>query len=74
MLKCKEVTELCSQEMERPLQWGQSLSLRTHVMMCSGCSNFRKQMTVLRDIARAYAEGHAVAAAPDAGDTDGRAD
>lgn len=38
MLSCKEVTELCSAEMERPLAAGEVLSLRLHLMMCSGCT------------------------------------
>lgn len=64
MLNCKEVTELCSQEMERELGLGERFSLRTHLMMCSGCSNFRRQMAALRKISREYAEGRAVTGAP----------
>ena len=48
MLSCKEVTEVCSQEMERPLRVGEKLSLRTHLMMCTGCTNYRQQMKALR--------------------------
>jgi len=61
MLNCKEVTELCSQEMERSLGLGERMSLAMHLMMCSGCTNFRKQMTDLRRVAQAYAEGGAAA-------------
>lgn len=57
MLNCKEVTELCSQEMERPLRLGEKTSLSMHLMMCSGCTNFRRQMKTLRQVMRAYAEG-----------------
>ena len=42
MLNCKEVTEMCSQEMERDLRLQERMSLRMHLMMCSGCSNFRQ--------------------------------
>jgi len=59
MLNCKEVTELCSQELERPLGLGERMSLGAHLMMCTGCTNFRKQMTSLRLVARTYAEGGA---------------
>ena len=58
-MNCKEVTELCSQELERPLRVGERLSLGTHLMMCAGCTNFRKQMKALRWVARTYAEGGA---------------
>lgn len=59
MLNCKETTELCSQEMERPLGLGERVSLKTHLLMCSGCANFRKQMKTLRQVMQAYAEGRA---------------
>ncbi len=62
MLNCREVTELCSQEMERSLRLREQVSLGTHLMMCSGCTNFRKQMKTLRQVMQAYAEGNAVRA------------
>jgi len=55
MLSCEEVTRLCSEEMERPLSWHERLSLRWHLRLCSGCTNFRVQMRVLRRIMRRYA-------------------
>lgn len=60
MLNCKEVTELCSQEMERRLGLAERLRLQTHLMMCSGCTNFRIQMQTLRQAMHAYADGKAV--------------
>ncbi len=60
MLTCKEVTAVCSAEMERPLKLGEKVSLRTHLMMCTGCTNYRKQMKALRQVMQAYAEGKAV--------------
>jgi hypothetical protein len=60
MLNCKEVTEVCSAEMERPLRLGEQVSLRTHLMMCTGCTNYRKQLKTLRQVMKAYAEGNAV--------------
>lgn len=62
MLTCKEITELCSAELERALRLGETLSLRTHLMMCSGCSHYRQQIRTLREVMQAYAEGKAVAA------------
>ncbi len=69
MLSCKEVTELCSREMELPLGLGERASLRMHLMMCDGCTNFRLQMKTLRQVMRAYAEGRAAGA--DRIDSDG---
>lgn len=59
MLNCRQVSELCSQELERPLGMGERLALRVHILMCPGCANFRKQMTLLRQVTRAYATGEA---------------
>lgn len=64
MLNCKEVTELCSQEMERPLGVRERVSLGTHLMMCSGCTNFRKQLKTIRQVMQAYAEGKASSGEP----------
>lgn len=61
MLNCKEVTEVCSTEMERPLRLGEQVSLRTHLMMCTGCSEYRRQLKTLRQVMQAYAEGKAIA-------------
>ncbi len=70
MLSCREVTEVCSAEMERPLKLGEQLSLRTHLMMCTGCTNYRKQLTTLREVTRAYADGRAATIESDSGTAD----
>ncbi len=49
MLNCKQATELMSLGMDRKLSMREKLSLRFHLMMCSGCRNFSKQMDFLRD-------------------------
>jgi predicted anti-sigma-YlaC factor YlaD len=59
MLNCKTVTELCSQELERELAIGERVGVQAHLMMCSGCSNFRKQMKMLRRVTHAYVNGQA---------------
>lgn len=57
MLSCREVTALCSQELDRPLRIGERVALRTHLMMCKGCSRFRDQMGLMRNILRRYGQG-----------------
>lgn len=56
MLNCHEATRLLSEAQERPLKIGEKLSLKMHVMLCSGCRNFGRHMGVLRRIARVYAK------------------
>ena len=64
MLSCKEVTKVCSDELERPLKLGEQVSLRAHLMMCSGCTNYRKQLRLLREAMHVYADGQATTGGP----------
>lgn len=48
MLNCKQATALISIGMDKELTMFQKLSLRFHLMICSGCRNFSKQMDFLR--------------------------
>ena len=57
MLNCKDVTYLCSEEMERKLTLRERMALKMHLMMCSGCSNFRGQMGFLRQAMQRFAAG-----------------
>ena len=43
------------------------VSLRAHLMMCTGCSNYRKQMKALRLVMQAYADGKAATVESDSG-------
>lgn len=65
MLNCDEVTNLCSAELERPLSVWERMSLKVHLMMCKGCSNYRIQMSSIRAAMHRYAEGRAVTDRPD---------
>jgi hypothetical protein len=57
MLNCKQATELMSQEQDRPLRLGERFGLRLHVLICTGCSNYRRQMAVLRAACRRFGSG-----------------
>jgi predicted anti-sigma-YlaC factor YlaD len=48
MLNCKQATKLMSKEQDTPLSLSESLSLRFHLMMCSGCRNYNKQLESIR--------------------------
>lgn len=47
-LKCRDAARLSSQEMERDLPFGERVSLRVHLAICDGCTNFSKQLAFLR--------------------------
>lgn len=57
MLNCQKATRLISESQERPLSLQESLSLKMHLMMCSGCKNFSLQVPFLSKAMRAYAKG-----------------
>lgn len=56
MLNCQDATRLLSESQEQTLTLHERMSLKMHVMMCSGCRNFGKQMFALRQVARAYTQ------------------
>lgn len=57
MPNCHDATRLMSEAQERDLAFKERLSLKIHVMICSGCRNFGEQMHTLRLAMRAYANG-----------------
>lgn len=57
MLNCQQATRLISESQERPLSLPEKLTLKTHLMMCSGCKNFSLQVPFLSKAMRAYADG-----------------
>lgn len=48
MLTCKETSMLLSQAQDQRLRLRDRLSLRLHLMLCDGCTNFRKQLEFIR--------------------------
>ena len=57
MLNCRNATRLMSESQERPLSMTERMSLRLHLMMCTGCANFKDQMGTLRVMTRNFAKG-----------------
>lgn len=57
MMNCQQATRLFSDAQERELSLKDRAALKFHIMMCSGCRNFSKQMGTLRDITHNYAKG-----------------
>jgi hypothetical protein len=49
ILSCKEVTRLVSQGMDRKLPFGRRVALRVHFAICDGCTNFSKQLGMIRE-------------------------
>jgi predicted anti-sigma-YlaC factor YlaD len=58
MLNCKQATALMSQGLDKKLSTPQQLGLKFHLMMCSGCRNFSRQMAFLRQGCRQFPSQH----------------
>ncbi|HEX3634283.1 MAG TPA: zf-HC2 domain-containing protein [Paraburkholderia sp.] len=48
MGKCKNITRLLSDALQRHLTTGEWVAIRLHLPICSGCRNYRKQIRLLR--------------------------
>lgn len=48
MLKCRDVSFLLSEAQDRPLSLGESINLRLHLILCKKCTNFSRQLKVIR--------------------------
>lgn len=47
-LNCREATGLVLQGEDRPLAWGERLSLRMHLLICRACPRFVRQVALMR--------------------------
>lgn len=56
MMSCKQMTHLISQGLDRELNRRESMSLKFHLMMCKGCTNFRDNMQFLRKACHGLAD------------------
>lgn len=55
-MNCQKTTQLLSQAQERKLLLGEKVSLQMHLVLCSACKNFSRQVQFLRQAARTYAK------------------
>jgi hypothetical protein len=54
MPTCKEVHRLVSEAMDRDLPLTQRLRVRLHLLICTACSRFERQMALLRSALRSF--------------------
>ncbi len=57
MMNCKHATQLLSQGQDRKLGLMERIGLRLHLLMCSGCTNFNKQIEFIRVACRRIGGG-----------------
>jgi len=54
MRRCKEITELVSKDLDKPLGLSEKIAVNLHLLMCSHCRNFRNQTEFIRKAAGSY--------------------
>jgi len=52
MLHCNEVTRLCASEDIRRASFGKRMAVRLHLMMCSSCQRYVRELKVIGDAVR----------------------
>jgi len=55
MMNCQQATRLISESQDRSLSLAEKMSLKVHVMICTGCKNFSLQVPFLSKAMKAYA-------------------
>jgi hypothetical protein len=60
MLRCRDISKLVSESMERKLSFRERVQLAMHLAMCRLCAGFARQIRLLRTAARQDAERIAV--------------
>lgn len=56
MPSCREVSAMVSDSMDRRLPLRKRLAIRLHISMCSLCQRYEKQLYLLREGIRRYAD------------------
>lgn len=54
MPSCLEVTRLISAGMDRPLPVWKRIGLRAHLLVCTLCERYRRQLLFIRDAVRRH--------------------
>ncbi|MBL0714398.1 MAG: zf-HC2 domain-containing protein [Desulfosarcina sp.] len=52
MPNCRQVSQLVSESMDRPLPFFKNLMVRIHLRMCKYCRRFEQQLLKMREISR----------------------
>ena len=54
LLTCKEASESISRRHDHPLTFAERFGLRLHLIVCTGCRNFRNNLQFMRDAMQRY--------------------
>jgi hypothetical protein len=57
MLSCKDTSVLLSHAQDRPLGLRERILLKLHLLVCDGCTNFSRQLVLMRTAMRRLRDG-----------------
>jgi anti-sigma factor RsiW len=57
MLRCQQVAELLSDELDGRVSWRQRLAMRLHLAMCGACRRYAQQLRLTVEALRALGRG-----------------
>ena len=55
MLSCNDVTRLISESMDHSLPLGKRVGVRLHLLICTFCARYERQLLLIRDTVRRLA-------------------
>lgn len=58
VFSCKDASRMVSESIDRPLTLRERLTLRMHLLMCSFCTRFSRQLRFLRRAAEHFSRAH----------------
>lgn len=56
MLNCRQATLLISQSQDRELTRKEKIALKIHLILCSACRKFNKQISSLKGLSQMYVD------------------
>ncbi len=54
MFRCRDVSRMVSESMDRRLPWQKRMGIRLHLMMCNLCTRHKKQLEMIRKLMGRY--------------------
>lgn len=73
MLRCQDVAEQISDDIDGALPWRRRLAIRLHMLLCDGCRRYVRQMRACVAALRTAGEPPVDATPPDGATTSDRA-
>ncbi|GAB4240670.1 MAG: hypothetical protein OHK0028_18850 [Deltaproteobacteria bacterium] len=52
MLSCRDVTRMLSESMDHSLPLGKRIGVRLHLLMCTFCARYERQLLLIRETVR----------------------